>query len=168
MNGYSYSSGTSFSCPLTAGIMALWLDLYPTLSQIELQDLMQATAYKGILKDQLKYGPKNLETVNDFDKWLYGITHNIRGSGAIYLQADYSASGILGAPDRAQLETPFSEDDLELKIRKYLQTYTDHYSAEGLRKTPNLLMHWPFSQVNRKDILGSFDTLQFSGSVSIG
>lgn len=42
--GYSNPSGTSFSCPLTAGVVALMFSINPTLSPIQIQNILSSTS----------------------------------------------------------------------------------------------------------------------------
>jgi len=43
-DGYTRSSGTSFSCPLTAGVSALILSAYPNLKPMQVRDALRNTA----------------------------------------------------------------------------------------------------------------------------
>ncbi|RKY98870.1 MAG: hypothetical protein DRQ13_03080 [Ignavibacteriae bacterium] len=63
---YGNSSGTSFSCPILAGASALILSVDPTLTPIELRELLKSTASKSINPDNLMgWGIINtLEVVN--------------------------------------------------------------------------------------------------------
>ncbi|MDY0081609.1 MAG: S8/S53 family peptidase [Ignavibacteriaceae bacterium] len=46
-NGYSYGSGTSFSCPLVAGVCALLLQKNPLLTPMEVLDILRSTASRS-------------------------------------------------------------------------------------------------------------------------
>jgi len=50
---YGTSSGTSFSCPILAGASALILSVDPTLTPIELRELLKSTASKSTNPDNL-------------------------------------------------------------------------------------------------------------------
>jgi subtilisin family serine protease len=52
---YSYTQGTSFSCPIAAGIAALILQANPDLTPIRIRDIMRSTASKAASPDNL-YG----------------------------------------------------------------------------------------------------------------
>lgn len=65
--GYSYSSGTSFSAPLTAGVCALILSVHPELTPEQVKEALKMTADK-------KDSPGNVYgwgLVNAFDAALY-------------------------------------------------------------------------------------------------
>ncbi len=51
--GYTYSNGTSFSCPLTAGAIALLLNAYPDLTPEQVYDAITSTATQAYLPDKL-------------------------------------------------------------------------------------------------------------------
>ena len=53
--GYSYGSGTSFSCPLVAGVAALLLQAHPTWTPMEVRDALRNTASQSSTPDSL-YG----------------------------------------------------------------------------------------------------------------
>ena len=52
---YGYSSGTSFSCPILAGASALLLEIDPSLTPIQLRELLKSTASQSNNPDNL-YG----------------------------------------------------------------------------------------------------------------
>ena len=52
---YGYSSGTSFSCPILAGASALLLEIEPSLTPIQLRELLKSTASQSNNPDNL-YG----------------------------------------------------------------------------------------------------------------
>ena len=52
-SGYTSVSGTSFSCPLTAGVVALVLQARPTASVSEIEDVLRATASQAAQPDNL-------------------------------------------------------------------------------------------------------------------
>jgi subtilisin family serine protease len=54
-NLYGYGNGTSFSCPLVAGVCALLLDLNPNLMPMELLQILRSTASQSTTPDNL-YG----------------------------------------------------------------------------------------------------------------
>ena len=51
--GFVYSSGTSFSCPLSAGAAALLLCAHPELTPVEVQQALKATASQADAPDNL-------------------------------------------------------------------------------------------------------------------
>lgn len=52
-DGITYASGTSFSCPLTAGVAALLLQAKPTLTPVAVRDALRATASQAATPDRL-------------------------------------------------------------------------------------------------------------------
>ncbi len=67
-DGFTHSSGTSFSCPLTAGVAALLLEAYPTLKPIQLRDALRNTASQAKEPDNyMGWG-----IVNAYEAYLYG------------------------------------------------------------------------------------------------
>ncbi|HEY6907204.1 MAG TPA: S8/S53 family peptidase, partial [Ignavibacteriaceae bacterium] len=54
-HSYSYASGTSFSCPLSAGVAALILSVNPGLTPMQVRDAMRNTASQNTSPDNL-YG----------------------------------------------------------------------------------------------------------------
>jgi serine protease AprX len=54
-HSYSYASGTSFSCPLSAGVAALILSVNPDLTPMQVRDAMRNTASQNTNPDNL-YG----------------------------------------------------------------------------------------------------------------
>ena len=52
-SGYTAVNGTSFSCPLTAGVVALLIQAKPTASVAEIQDALRATASQAERPDNL-------------------------------------------------------------------------------------------------------------------
>jgi serine protease AprX len=61
--GYAYSNGTSFSCPLAAGVAALMVKAWPTASPLEIMDALRSTASRaGTPDNQYGYGIINALT----------------------------------------------------------------------------------------------------------
>ena len=54
-NNYSYGSGTSFSCPLAAGVCALLLQKNPLLTPMEVLEILRSTASRSTNPDN-QYG----------------------------------------------------------------------------------------------------------------
>jgi len=52
-NGFTYSSGTSFSCPLTSGAIALLLSAYPELTPEQVYEAITSTASQSANPDNL-------------------------------------------------------------------------------------------------------------------
>jgi hypothetical protein len=67
-HSYDYASGTSFSCPLSAGVAALILSVNPGLTPMQVRDAMRNTASKSNNPDNLYgWGILNaLDAVNYF------------------------------------------------------------------------------------------------------
>jgi len=164
MNGYGWEHGTSFSTPLAAGISALWLDLNPKLSQLELINVLQSTAYRNAIKENPISNPRYRESVNNFDQWMFGVLLDYPAG----LQG-YNLGELTGSTNtRRRLFNLHNNSVLaEQNIREHLFSYTTNYSQTNLQGTPNLIAHWPYSQTNRADITGSFANLVFSGSITI-
>ncbi len=51
--GITYASGTSFSCPITAGVAALLLQAKPSLTPVAVRDALRATASQASSPDRL-------------------------------------------------------------------------------------------------------------------
>jgi serine protease AprX len=64
---YSYSSGTSFSCPLTAGVCSLILSAHPELTPMQVREALRMTASRRDKPDNV-YG---WGIVNAYDAVLY-------------------------------------------------------------------------------------------------
>jgi subtilisin family serine protease len=65
--GYSFSNGTSFSCPLTAGVCALILSVHPELTPMQVTEALKNTANR-------KDNPNNIYgwgLVNSYEAALY-------------------------------------------------------------------------------------------------
>jgi subtilisin family serine protease len=61
-SGYTYSSGTSFSCPLVSGAIAQLLAADPTLTPVEVKDALKSTASQSQAPDNLLgWGIINIE-----------------------------------------------------------------------------------------------------------
>ncbi len=52
LNGYKYSDGTSFSCPLVAGVAAQILSVHPTLTPMQVRDALRNTASRNTNPDK--------------------------------------------------------------------------------------------------------------------
>ena len=52
-NGYEYSNGTSFSCPMTAGVCALILYAHPELTPMQVRDALRNTASNSSLPNNI-------------------------------------------------------------------------------------------------------------------
>jgi hypothetical protein len=66
-SSYSYANGTSFSCPLTAGVCALILSVHPELTPMQVKEALKMTANN-------KENPNNIYgwgLVNAYDAALY-------------------------------------------------------------------------------------------------
>jgi len=166
---YKHVNGTSFSCPLTAGVAALWLDLNPHLSQLELQQVLASSAYVNQLKDRSIYEAKTdteINTINDFDKFLFGISQNIFGVSKFTRDIFFEMSDYEKRVSIAGTSLSYYEPIYNAKLRRYLYGYTDQYDSHAVYNTPNAIVHWPYSQTNRADIQGNFANLILSGSMT--
>lgn len=69
VNGYSRVNGTSFSCPLTAGVAALILSAHPSLTPLQVRTAMKMTASKWKTPDNYYgYGILNATAAVDYYK----------------------------------------------------------------------------------------------------
>ncbi|MBN1406276.1 MAG: S8 family serine peptidase [Calditrichaceae bacterium] len=65
--GYTLSNGTSFSCPLTSGAIALLLNAYPQLTPEQIYDAVISTASQSTYPDNLLgYGIINIEAAYNY------------------------------------------------------------------------------------------------------
>ncbi len=73
--GYSNSNGTSFSCPLTAGVAALIIEANPNLTATQVRDILRNSADKNLTPDNsFGYGLVNaLDSVNTAIEAANGI-----------------------------------------------------------------------------------------------
>lgn len=187
INIFKYNSGTSFSCPLSAGTAALWLDLYPHLTQEELTNLLEITAYKDQIFDANLFNPdvSDLQTINDFEKYLYGITKNFQlktSTSANNIQPPYVSThtrdrmhnahevgyikNILEGTD--YLRADEYKTGIETRFRRYIYGYTQNvYNRSLVLGQPNSIIHWPYSKTNRADISGSLHDIIVAGKVNI-
>jgi len=67
-DGFTRSSGTSFSCPLTSGVAALLLQAYPSLKPMQLREALRRTASKAQEPDN--YWGWGI--INAYEAYLYG------------------------------------------------------------------------------------------------
>jgi hypothetical protein len=73
--GYTSSSGTSFSCPLSAGVAALVLSANPTLSPMQVRDAMRNTASRHNSPDN-KFGYGILNALDAINFFRVQISHS--------------------------------------------------------------------------------------------
>lgn len=108
-NTYSSGSGTSFSCPLAAGVCALILQKNPSLTPMEVLDALRSTATKSNNPDN-QYG--------------WGIINALNAINLIPLPVEL---------------TSFSANYLEgvVKLKWVTATETNNYGFEVERKTDN-------------------------------
>ncbi|MCW9065931.1 MAG: S8 family peptidase [Ignavibacteriaceae bacterium] len=72
---YGYSSGTSFSCPILAGASALLLEVDPSLTPIQLRELLKNTASQSNNPDNL-YGWGIINTYAAAQSLITGVNPN--------------------------------------------------------------------------------------------
>lgn len=108
-NTYSSGSGTSFSCPLAAGVCALILQKNPSLTPMEVLDALRSTATRSNNPDN-QYG--------------WGIINALNAINLIPLPVEL---------------TSFSANYLEgvVKLKWVTATETNNYGFEVERKTDN-------------------------------
>jgi subtilisin family serine protease len=73
-NGYTSSSGTSFSCPLAAGVAALILSENPTLTPMQVRDAMRNTANNAASPNR-EYGWGILNALNAVNYFNINFSH---------------------------------------------------------------------------------------------
>ena len=71
---YTSSSGTSFSCPLTAGVVGVLLSAIPNLTPIQVRDALQNTANNSTSPNN-HYGWGIVNTVEAINYFKVNITH---------------------------------------------------------------------------------------------
>ena len=92
--GYGTASGTSFSCPLSAGVAALILCANPVLTPIEVREAMRQTASNAAAPDNLMgWGILNADSAIGY----YGILPMGKISGNVF--ADQNSNGIKDPDD---------------------------------------------------------------------
>lgn len=194
---YSHYSGTSFASPLTAGLVALWKDLFPDINGKDMISLLQLTAHNGMLADPHLSNTKYKQSWNDFDLWYYGLLRNflanqsaedvfdvpghiLYASNSIQnnrCMQDWFLSKTGPITEREQMSNYGSDPYLSpasfdpwAKADRIYQYYTSRTSRSHIRAlngAPNLIAHWPFANMNRADVLGKFSNINFSGSIHI-
>jgi len=195
LNLYKYTGGTSFSCPLTAGVAALWLDLFPELTQLELRAVMQASSYRGAFREENLFGPDTVRNINDFDRFLFGISSNVGISNSDYpSQIPYFNVSSSGTHTREYYHERINSDlfsssyqrffadptntfniengerkrkTAEQRFRRYLLSYSDFNRNRSLYGAFNGVAHWPFSKTNRSEITGSINNLSINGVMTL-
>ena len=91
---YGSASGTSFSCPLSAGVAALILSANPTLAPMQVREAMRQTASNAAVPDNLMgWGILNADSAIRY----YGILPLGTISGTVY--ADLNSNGIKDPED---------------------------------------------------------------------
>jgi hypothetical protein len=74
-NGYGRASGTSFSCPLTAGVAALILSAHPSLTNTQVREAMKSTSSRSNSPDNYYgWGILNATAAADFFKPILNHT----------------------------------------------------------------------------------------------
>jgi serine protease AprX len=93
--GYGTSNGTSFSCPLSAGVAALIVCANPTLTAMEVRDAMRQTASQSATPDNLMgYGILNADSaIKYFGALPMGII-----SGIVYEDINGNGARDIGDP----------------------------------------------------------------------
>jgi hypothetical protein len=114
--GYGTASGTSFSCPLSAGVAALIVCANPTLTAMEVRDAMRQTASQAATPDNLMgYGILNTDSAIKY----FGALPMGRLSGEKFI--DINGNGLLDAG-----ETPIEGAKIYLSGTRTDSTLTDN------------------------------------------
>ena len=104
--GYTTSSGTSFSCPLTSGVAALVLSVNPNLTPMQVRDALRETASQASAPDNyLGWG-----ILNAYDAVFY-YTANIFHNPLSDTSDTYGPYEVI-----AQIESRLSLDSSEIKL----------------------------------------------------
>lgn len=138
-SGYTNSSGTSFSCPLAAGVAALILQANPSLTPMEVRDAMRETASQANLPNRfMGWGILNaLQAVNYFSTPVELISFNASfADGKIILrwstatETNNSGFEVLRSIDKLNWDkiTFVNGNGTSTEIQKYF--YTDIPNAD--------------------------------------
>jgi serine protease AprX len=92
---YGSANGTSFSCPLSAGVAALILSAHPTLTPMQVRDAMRNTANNAATPDN-QYGWGLLDA--DSAIRSVGITPMAKLTGTIYHDVNGNGARDVGEP----------------------------------------------------------------------
>ncbi|MDI6766067.1 MAG: S8 family serine peptidase [Bacteroidota bacterium] len=93
--GYGLAAGTSFSCPLSAGVAALILCANPTLNPMQIRDAMRQTASQAATPDNLMgWGILNTDSAIKY----FGALPMGRISGMKFNDLNYNGSHDPGEP----------------------------------------------------------------------
>jgi len=123
---YEYTSGTSFSTPITAGICALLLSAHPELTPIQVREALRNTA-------SLSNNPNNIlgwGTVNAYDALLYhGMAWSndfkIEKSEDLIMISTYLASKDLIDGNTVKLHYSYDGNNYEEKIMRLAEPNGD-------------------------------------------
>ncbi|MBI1804934.1 MAG: S8 family serine peptidase [Ignavibacteria bacterium] len=123
--GYGYASGTSFSCPLSAGVAALIRCANPTLTPIQVREAMRQTASQASSPDNLMgWGILNADSAIHY----FGVIPRGKVNGVVFSDSNHN-----GAIDPGEAGVP------NVKVRltgtEIESTFTDaagNYSFDSL------------------------------------
>ncbi|MGE5365465.1 MAG: S8 family serine peptidase [Bacteroidota bacterium] len=89
-NNYSFASGTSFSCPLAAGVAALIVNANPAIKPMQVRDAMRLTASKASSPDnQYGWGILDAKKAVEYARNITTVTGKNSVPEKFYLQQNY-------------------------------------------------------------------------------
>lgn len=118
---YGWMRGTSMSCPVTAGIIALWLQAYPNLSVSEIRDVIEHTSI---------YPPE----VSDIPTEQLGYGYIQAASGLQYIQAKYRTT-------KTDFPTDISGQTSTTLYNLTGQKVNDHYKGLVIKNRRKVLAY---------------------------
>ncbi|MEO8446233.1 MAG: S8 family serine peptidase [bacterium] len=157
---YEYSNGTSFSTPITAGVVALILSAHPELTPIQVRDALRNTA-------SLSNNPNNIlgwGTINAYDAILYnGMAWSndfmIEKIGNDLLISTYLASKDLIDPASVKYNYSYDGEVFESVLMKLVEPNGDKNNSGKYSVT--------FTPTNNMDNFKSYFTAEdYSGNKS--
>lgn len=122
-------SGTSMSCPLVAGAMALWLEADPTLNVDDMRDIIAATSVKDAATAKM---PAAKVGAGKFDAYA-GLKEVLRRSSVGNILADPSDDNLMlrALSDRSYEVSLPGADRLEVSLVDALGRTVGHWNADG-------------------------------------
>lgn len=89
-NNYSFASGTSFSCPLAAGVAALIVNANPGIKPMQVRDAMRLTASKASSPDnQYGWGILDAKKAVEYARNITTVSGSKSVPDRFYLQQNY-------------------------------------------------------------------------------